>query len=66
MPEHRAPYFAATLCLLLMLVVLTLGDPALSPAVVSAALIGTAVLLMTLTLPLRLFGAAQRRHATEE
>jgi len=66
MPEHRAPYFAATLCLLLMLMVLTLGDPALSPAVLCAALIGTAVLLLTLSLPLHLLGAAQRRPAPEE
>ena len=66
MPDHRTPYFAATLCLVLLLVVLTLGDPALSPTVLSAALIGTAVLLISLSLPLRLLGTARHRTAPEE
>ena len=66
MPEHRAPYFAATLCLILMLIVLTLDDPTLSPTVLGAALIGTAVLLIALSRPLRLFGAARHRPLQKE
>ena len=63
---HKILYVVSTLCLALVLVIPTLSNPPLSPAVLSGTLICTAFLLTAVGRALHLLGDLHYRLLAEE